>query len=108
MCTSHLETRNTSSMNRHNQSSTFFAGAVLGAVAGAVAALLLAPQSGRETRQQIKRNAQQARVRGNLLLKEGEDLVDDAKEKLQDTKDKVRHTGYVAKERLQHMRGNTE
>jgi gas vesicle protein len=40
-----------------NRSGAFLGGVILGAVAGAVAGLLLAPRTGRETRQVLKKSA---------------------------------------------------
>lgn len=41
----------------HKQGGKFFLGAIFGAIAGAVAALLTAPKSGKETRQDLKNKA---------------------------------------------------
>ena len=41
-------------MGRHNDGGAFFAGLVIGGLVGASLALLLAPQSGEETRAQIR------------------------------------------------------
>lgn len=43
--------------NRSGTTGAFFAGILLGAAAGAVTGLLLAPRTGRETRQLIKKSA---------------------------------------------------
>jgi gas vesicle protein len=47
----------------------------IGAVAGAVTALLMAPQSGQETRQALRRGAGDLQVRGADLLGSAKDSV---------------------------------
>ena len=81
-------------MSDHDDFGSFLIGFVVGGVAGAVAALLLAPQSGEETRALIKdksielrdkatETADKARVKVDEFAGEarsrGKDLVDSAK-----------------------------
>jgi gas vesicle protein len=60
----------------------FSLGIILGAAVGAGVALLLAPQSGRRTRKQLSRNAEELRdrasVRWDALADEVRDRVDEA------------------------------
>jgi gas vesicle protein len=57
----------TMSDNRSGSSGTFFGGLLIGTVVGAVTGLLIAPRSGRETRQLLKKSA-------NALPEIAEDL----------------------------------
>jgi len=61
----------------------FFAGFLIGALAGAAAALLLAPGSGQETRQQIQE-------KGIELKKRAEQLAEEAKSQAQQAAEGVR------------------
>jgi gas vesicle protein len=76
---------------------------LIGAVAGGVAALLLAPQSGAETRNRLKRGARDLREKGADLKLRGEeraatvtsvirDAVSDAKHSYRDEIDKQRES----------------
>lgn len=60
----------------------FSLGILLGAAVGAGVALLLAPQSGRKTRKQLSRNAEELRDRASdrwdTLAEEVRDRVDEA------------------------------
>lgn len=87
-----------------NDAGSFAIGALVGAVIGGVAALLLAPQSGEETRKQIKSKAQEARVRADLAMMEGRDLADDAGDAARDMKRKAHHLKHEAKNKLEDMR----
>ena len=51
--------------------SSFFLGWVTGATAGAVAALLIAPQSGAETQQQLRRQAESLRKEADRVMQDG-------------------------------------
>lgn len=51
--------------------SSFFLGWVTGAAAGAVAALLIAPQSGAETQQQLRRQAETLQREADRIVEEG-------------------------------------
>ena len=84
----------------------FALGAAIGALAGGVAALLLAPQSGEETRKQIKSKTQEAQMRANLAMKEGKGLAQKAGKEAREIKDKVRHATYEAKDRVEELRDN--
>lgn len=64
-------------------------GAVLGAAIGVAAGILTAPKSGRETRDDIKRKADEAKAkaatkRDNLMFK-AEELSDDVRAKASET-----------------------
>jgi len=65
---------------------SFLLGALVGSVVGSVAALLLAPKSGRELRQDIKEGAQQVSEKTTHVMKQvGEhtsSLVEAAKDKV--------------------------
>lgn len=61
----------------------FFAGFLIGALAGAAAALLLAPSSGKETRQQIQ-------DKGIELKKRAEQLAEEARAQAQQTAEEMR------------------
>jgi gas vesicle protein len=56
----------------------FFAGVLIGGLVGAAVALLLAPQSGEETRRQITRTSEELRDRA-------QDIVEDARERAEAT-----------------------
>lgn len=62
--------------------SKFFLATVFGAIAGAVGGLLLAPQSGKKTRQDLKKLAMK-------LSKEVQDTVQDTREKVKKVFDKT-------------------
>ena len=51
-----------------NNTGAFFKGLIFGVAAGAVAALLLAPQSGEKTREDLKKLAQEFGEKGYRLL----------------------------------------
>jgi gas vesicle protein len=59
----------------------FAAGALIGAAVGAVAALLYAPKSGKETRDDLKKKAKdmkdQAQVEADKAMKKANDVKDD-------------------------------
>lgn len=67
---------------------SFLWGALVGAVVGSATALLLAPKSGRELRQDIKEGAQQVGEKTQIAMKHVSDttsnLVDVAKGKVND------------------------
>jgi len=56
---------------------SFIAGLVLGALAGAVTALLIAPQSGKKTRLQIRRKGKGLRKQTAEAVKDGVDQLRD-------------------------------
>lgn len=74
-------------MNRQNDALMIFG---LGALAGAVAALLLAPQSGQETRQAIRRGADGVVNRGSEAIHGVGRRVHDAKERVEEKVGSVR------------------
>jgi len=60
----------------------FLAGLAIGGVIGAAVALLLAPQSGEETRRQIEAKAEELRGRAELLAEDTRKRVEAASEDL--------------------------
>lgn len=62
-----------------NSSGKIFLAALTGAVAGGVAGILLAPESGEETRKKLNKQAQKARDELNDLVEKGKDTVEDLK-----------------------------
>jgi gas vesicle protein len=60
-----------------NNLSGILAGLLLGGLAGAVAMLLLAPQSGKRTRRQIKRKGQKVRKQTAVTLHDGVNQIKD-------------------------------
>ena len=79
----------------------FFAGFVIGGLAGAAAALLLAPQSGEETRAQLQE-------RGIELQTRAQDAIDEARKQadavIADVQERSRVILEEQKERLQEGR----
>lgn len=81
-------------MNNHPQklgsaisrSANFLAGIVVGGLTGAVAAILLAPQSGKETREQIRKKAAELRDQTTSSF---EDVVSEVRSKAGQIKDEV-------------------
>ncbi len=78
-------------------------GAVIGALAGAAAAFLLTPMTGAEARKQLKQKLEEGRVRADLAMKEGRDLLGEADDRMDDAKDSVRHAAHVAKDGVRHV-----
>lgn len=76
-----------------NVALNFLAGLGVGALMGAVAALLLAPKSGKETREDIRAAADDLKVRADKVISDlsvsSEELVKKSKEILESTKSKV-------------------
>ena len=85
------------------KSKKFGLGVVIGAVAGVVAGLLTAPKSGKETREDIKNKANEARGSAERKLKEAhkelEKLSKEAKTKAKELKGKAQEemNGYAQK-----------
>ena len=75
-------------MSDHDEFGAFLVGFIVGGLTGAVAALLLAPQSGEETRAVIREKSielkDQAKVEADKALRQAETLAADAKVKVQD------------------------
>lgn len=65
---------------------------LLGAVAGGVAALLLAPQSGAETRNRLKRGARDLREKGADLTHRGEERVQTVTGVIKDAVSDAKHS----------------
>ena len=72
-------------MSERNDDMLFLAGVFIGAIVGGVAAVLLAPQSGPETREQVAE-------RGLELKSRAEDAVQRAQQVASDTVTKVQST----------------
>jgi len=64
-------------------------GAAVGLTVGAVAGALLAPKSGKETREDLANTAKELPGKAKDVLKIVKEKVEEAKEKLQETKTKV-------------------
>lgn len=62
-----------------NSSGKIFLAALTGAVAGGIAGVLLAPESGEETRKKLNKQAQKARSELNDLVEKGKETVEDLK-----------------------------
>jgi gas vesicle protein len=69
-----------------NHSANFLAGIVIGGLTGAAAAILLAPQSGKETREQIRQKAAELRDQTTASV---EDAVSQVRSKAGQIKDDV-------------------
>ncbi|MDH7602369.1 MAG: YtxH domain-containing protein [Armatimonadota bacterium] len=80
----------------------FMAGLGVGALIGAIAALLLAPKSGEETREDIARAAEELKKKANKVVEElsesAEELAKKSKELLETTKIKVQSAIEAGKE----------
>ena len=76
-----------------NVALNFLAGLGVGALVGAIAALLLAPQSGKDTREDIKAAADDLRAKADKVISDlpvsSDELVKKSKEILESTKSKV-------------------
>ncbi len=55
---------------------------VAGALCGAIAGILLAPQSGEETRKKLQEQAEKIRERGAVFVEKAHDLIEEGKEKV--------------------------
>ncbi|MGB4420546.1 MAG: YtxH domain-containing protein [Candidatus Saccharimonadales bacterium] len=73
----------------------FAIGAVFGAIAGAVAGLLVAPKSGKETREEIKNKSKE-------LLQDANVTIDDAKERAADATKVVKSEASTLKKRVEN------
>ena len=92
----------------------FLAGMGLGALIGAATALLLAPKSGRETREDIKTAADELRTKADKVIHDlsesGDELVKKSKEILESTKAKVQQAIDAGKQAVskKHEHGSEE
>ncbi|MCX6034269.1 MAG: YtxH domain-containing protein [Chloroflexi bacterium] len=88
-------------MSDHDDFGAFLIGFVVGGVAGAVAALLLAPQSGEETRALIKDKSielrDKAAEQAELVATKANEFADDAKSRGKEAIESVKKT--VARKR---------
>ena len=94
-----------------NVAMNFLAGLGLGALLGAAAALLLAPKSGTETRQDIAGAAEDLRDKAGKMVKDlsesSEELVKKSKELLESTKEKVQSAVEAGKQAMSRKAGET-
>lgn len=82
-----MENENQVTEHRDNHGRSVFAGVVVGGLAGAITALLLAPQSGKDTRKQIQNKAVELRSRTGDAM---EDAVEQVRTKADEIKSGVR------------------
>ncbi|MFH2105038.1 MAG: YtxH domain-containing protein [Parcubacteria group bacterium] len=79
--------------NKCNGAGSFLGGVILGALVGVGVALLYAPQSGEETRRQLKVKADEAKKKGLALKKEAlakiDEVKDETAEKVNEFKEKA-------------------
>lgn len=68
--------------NDSGGSGTIFVAFLLGAIAGAATALLLAPQSGEETRRALAEKARQGREKAGEAAQKGKEFLDRQREGL--------------------------
>jgi len=89
--------------NKCNGASSFLGGVILGALVGAGVALLYAPQTGEETRKQLKVKADEAKKKGLALKKEAlekmDEVKDEAAEKVDEYKGKAKRAAKEFKSR---------
>ncbi len=93
--------------NEHEEKSValnFLAGMGLGALIGAAAALLLAPKSGSETRQDLASATEDFKTKAskavNELSQSSEELVKKSKDLLESTKEKVQQAVDAGKQAM--------
>jgi gas vesicle protein len=90
----------------------FLAGLGLGALIGAIAALLLAPKSGEETREDIAKAAEDLKKKANKVVEEltesAEELAKKSKELLETTKVKVQSAIEAGKEAIAKKKSEEE
>lgn len=88
----------------HHSTGKFALGALLGAAAGVVAGVLTAPKSGKETRQDLRRKAGEARqdvdARVSDLKVKGEHMAQEARHTLDDYRDRAGRAVSSAKAEL--------
>lgn len=76
-------------MSKAKQTSAILGSLIVGAIAGGIAALLLAPQSGEDTRQQLKEEAERLRKE---LDEYASDFTEKAKKVKKDLEAKLKRT----------------
>lgn len=93
--------------NEHEEKSVvlnFLAGMGLGALVGATAALLLAPKSGNETRQDIVNATEDLKVKASKAMQDisrsSEELVQKSKDLMESTKTKVQNAVDAGKQAM--------
>lgn len=87
--------------NDNGNSGAILVAFALGAVAGAATALLLAPQTGEETRRQLADRAREGREKANEAAQRSKEFIDRQRETLTSALDK-------GKEAYQRARGAEE
>lgn len=89
----------------------FLAGLGLGALVGAATALLLAPKSGSETRQELKSATDDLRGKADKVIHDlsesGEELVKKSREIIESTRDKVQQAIEAGKEAMKSSQEKT-
>jgi len=94
--------------DERNVALNFLAGMGVGALLGAVAALLLAPKSGKETRDDIKSAAEDLKEKADKVIHDlsesSEELVKRSKEILESTKSKVQQAIDTGKQAVARRR----
>ena len=94
-----------------NVALNFLAGMGVGALIGAVAALLLAPKSGRETRDDIKGAADDLKTKADKVMHDisesSEELVKRSKEILESTKSKVQQAIETGKQTVSRRKDSS-
>lgn len=95
-----------------NVALNFLAGLGVGALVGAVAALLLAPKSGQETRDDIKTAADELKEKADKVMHDlsesSEELVQKSKEILESTKVKVQQAIDAGKQAVSRKERGSE
>src|SRR5688572_11067276 len=87
-----------------NSAGSFLAGVFFGGLAGAIAALFLAPQSGKETRQQIQQKAMDLRNQATTTVEKTiTDIRTKADQLKVDVEEKAKNLSQQGKEVLVHQ-----
>jgi gas vesicle protein len=103
-------------MSERGGGGEFFAGFLIGAIVGGVAALLLAPQSGEETRQRLEESgielkervtelSAEARQRAEELQERGRIILEEQKAKLEQA---IEEGKEAAAKKREHLLGKLE
>jgi gas vesicle protein len=88
--------------DNNNELGSFLAGFVIGGLVGAATALILAPQSGQDTRSQIAGKSQELREQSGERLQQYRDLADS---RTQEYRERAGSTFAEARGRLQETSG---
>ena len=88
-------------MNQSNGNGSLLTGLIFGSIAGAVTMLFLAPQSGRKTRAEVQKGAEQLRNRTAEVVKDGFEQVRNKADQIKsDVKVKAASIEYKGKDML--------